>query len=1037
MQVSNKSSELLAKAALFNGIFSIDWLLNLSEMKVSQILAILDEHVQSGILKVASSGFYCFINTEKQESYAGTFSEAQKEKLHRRIIDIFKDETLKDESSAITLSRHLLHISNDLDGCQWLIKAGDLYSEEVKYKEAIQCYAKVIRDLDHVSHDEADLLYIETVNKYMNLFSVRIDSNWATTILQNALTRAEAINSNAFLAILNMHMAVNQWQRANFKISKAHYDRGWAAAQSVEDPKLLKSIYTLSAFFYYLQGRFLDTIKEYEKSVQNVEKFPEDTSLLFAIAAIGRSYSAIGQANQGLGMLDAIRKHCLKINQLQVAEWAVLQIGYILKGIGRIDDAHKLLADLGEETIKSGDARLKEDLKLLQALIYYWKEDKEVSVTRLKEYFKIVEENEAQGIPTSSYGFMLQICWAMELEKYPRIDDISLEEAVNQSISGENTFYKGYGFRYKALLQKQNNQPPDVILKTLNLSLRCLEKSGHRLAIARTRIEVARQYLAVGDENMARKTAKKAASTILSHKELQFPDDLKFLIKDIHIKDNLLEEILKLGQEITTIRNTKDIEKHIILTAIQVTGAERGAIFLLDRDRNPGEFLLRAAKNLTEEDIRRSDFREQLDMMQQVAKSGKGVIKKLDLAEQQNNIPYNVRSYICVPMIIKNEIIGVLYFDNRFLASAFKKSDLDMFTYFAAQTAIAMDNAEAYDEVRRLNRKLRKEKQYYKERHLESLRFDKIIGESPVILNLLNKVIQVADTDTTVLITGETGVGKELVARTIVDKSPRSDKPFISVNCSVFSETLIASELFGHEKGAYTGANEKKAGRFELADGGTLFLDEIGDIPMEVQVRLLRVLQVQEFERVGGTKTLYSDFRLIVATNQNLENLVKAGRFREDLFYRLNVFPIHVPPLRKRKADIPPLTFHFLKTICQKMGKNYTDILESEMEKLVNYNWPGNVRELENVIERGVIMSTKSNFRVPELKKESQSVGINHAELTLMENEKRHILWALERTGWKISGPGGAAELLDINYGTLRSRIAKLGIKKKTQALEN
>ncbi len=1036
MQVSKKSSELLAKAALFNGVFSIDWLLNLSDMKVSQILTILDDNVRSGILKEETSGLFCFVNDENRESYIGIFSETEKEKMHRRIIDIFTDETLRDEQSAITLSRHLLHISNDLDGCQWLIEAGDLFSEEVKYKEAIQCYAKVIRDLDQVSHAEADLLYIETVNKYMNLFSVRIDSKWATTILQNALIRAESINNNGFLAILNMHMAVNQWQRANFKKSKSHYDRGWTAAQSVEDPKLLKSIYTLSAFFYYLQGRFQDTINEYEKSVQNVEKFPEDTSLLFAIAAIGRSYSAIGQANQGLGMLDAIRKHCVKINQLQVAEWAVLQIGYILKGIGRIDDAHKLLSDLGEETIKSGDARLKEDLKLLQALVYYWKENKESSVTRLKEYFKIVEENEALGIPTSSYGFMLQICWAMELEKYPRIDDISLEEAVNQSISGENTFYKGYGFRYKALLQKQNNQSPDEILKTLNLSLNCLEKSGHRLAIARTRIEVARQYLAKGDEKMARKEAKKSAGTILSHKELHFPDDLKFLIKDIHITDNLLEEILKLGQEITTIRNTKDIEKHIILTAIQVTGAERGAIFLLDSERHPGEFLLRAAKNLTEEDIRRTDFREQLDMMQKVVNSGKGIIKKLDSAERQNNMPYNVRSYICVPMIIKNEIIGVLYFDNRFLASAFKQSDLDMFTYFAAQTAIAMDNAEAYDEVQRLNKKLRKESQYYKEQHLESLRFDKIIGESPVILTLLNKVIQVADTDTTALITGETGVGKELVARTIVDKSPRSDKPFISVNCSVFSETLIASELFGHEKGAYTGANEKKAGRFELADGGTLFLDEIGDIPMEVQVRLLRVLQVQEFERVGGTKTLHSDFRLIVATNQNLESMVKAGTFREDLFYRLNVFPIQVPPLRKRKEDIPPLAFHFLKTICQKMGKNYTEILESEMEKLVNYNWPGNVRELENVIERGVIMSVKSDFRVPELKNEQQSEGINNVEMTLVENEKRHILWALEKTGWKISGPGGAAELLDINYGTLRSRIAKHGIKKKTQALE-
>jgi len=1035
MQVTNESNSLLAKAALFHGVFSIDWLLSLSDLKVSQILAVLDEHVQSGLLKEESSGLYRFGNIREKEQFASAFTEEQKETLHHQIIDILKSETPTDGKQAIMLSQHLLHISNDLEGCQWLIKAGDLFAETVQYKEAIQCYSKTIKDLDCVNQSEANLLYIDTVNKYMNLFSVRIDSNWTTSILQNALTRAEAINHNGFLAILNMHMAVNQWQRARFQVSKEHFNRGWAATQSVEDPRLLKSIHTLSAFYYYLQGRFLDTIKEYEKSVQNVEKLPENTSLLFAVAAIGRSYAAIGQASQGLGMLDAIRKHCLKINQLQVAEWAVLQIGYILKGIGRIDDAAKLLSDLGEETSKSGDARLKEDLELLQALIYYWKENKESSVAHLKEYFKIVKENEALGVPTSSYGFMLQICWSMELEKYPRIDDISLEEAVNQAISGKNTFYKGYGFRYKALLQKQNNVEPNEILKTLKLSLRSLEKSGHRLAIARTRIEIARQYLAKLDEKAARKEAKKAAATILSFKELQFPDDLKFLINDIHIKDNLLEEILKLGQEITTIRKTKDIEKHIILTAIHITGAERGAIFLLDQNQSPNEFVLRAAKNLTEEDVRRTDFKEQLEMIQEVVKSGKGMIRKVDPSEREKRSPYNVRSFICVPMITKNEIRGVLYFDNRFLASAFKKSDLNMFTYFAAQTAIAMDNAEAYDEVRRLNKQLRKEKQYYKEKHLESLRFDKVIGESPAILNVLNKAVQVADTDTSVLITGETGVGKELVARTIVDKSPRADKPFIPVNCSAFTETLITSELFGHEKGAFTGANEQKAGRFELADGGTLFLDEIGDIPMEVQVRLLRVLQLQEFERVGGTKTLHSDFRLIVATNQNLEKLVKVGKFREDLFYRLNVFPIHVPPLRKREEDIPALALHFLNTISRKTGKLFSNILESEMDKLTTYNWPGNVRELENVIERGVIMSGKANFRVPELKTERQQIP--PSGLTLSENEKQHILWALEKTGWKISGPGGAAELLEINYGTLRSRIAKHGIKKKTQAVEN
>ncbi|MCP4757582.1 MAG: GAF domain-containing protein [Proteobacteria bacterium] len=1031
MQEHTESQDLLAKAAIFEDEFSIDWLLNVSDLKASQILAILDERVRLGELTEKSSGIFRFADDEKHRELMDSLNPTQKERLHRQAVSILTDETSPDADKALHLSRHLLHISNTIDGCRWLIKAGDIYAEEVKYKEAVNCYTKAIKDLGLIKEETADRLYIETVNKYMNVFSARIDSKWTTSILKNALSRAETTDNKPFQSILNLHMAINQWQQANHKVAKRHFDRGWTMAQTIDDPKLLKSIYTISAFFYYLQGCFRDTVNEYEKSVQNVEKFPESTSLLFAIAAIGRSYAAIGQASQGLGMLDAIRKHCLKIKQYQVAEWALMQIGYILKGIGRIDEVHQLLADINGESVGDYDVRVQEDLVLLQALIYYWKSKNEASAAHLKNYLQIVKENEDLGMPTSSYGFILQICWAMELEKYPRIEDISLEMAVEHSTNTENIFYKGYGYRYKALLQKQNNRPPTEILKSLELSLHWVEKSGHLLAIARTRIELARFHLSAGDEKKARKEARLAANTILSHRELEFPDDLKFLIADLNIKDNLLERILQLGQDITTIRDTKDIEKHIILTVIQITGAERGAIFLLRKDTAPSEFILRAAKNLTAEDIRRPDFAAPMEIIGEVAASGRGIIKKMNPeSDAERDTVSNIRSCICVPMIIKNEILGVLYFDNRFLSSAFKESDLKMFTYFAGQTAIAMDNAEAYDEVRRLNRKLDNEKQYYKERHLESLHYNNIIGESPAVKSMLNKVLQVADNDTTVLILGETGVGKELVAGMILDKSARSDKPYIRVNCSTFPESLIASELFGHEKGAFTGANEQKPGRFELADGGTLFLDEIGDIPMEVQVRLLRVLQTQEFERVGGTKTLNSDFRLIAATNQNLPNLVEAGKFREDLYYRLNVFPILVPPLRERKEDIPILASYFLRKFAQKTGKPFTKIREPEMQKLLQYEWPGNVRELENVVERGVIMSSNSIFKVPELKNDSQSSLHKNGITTLVENEKQLILRVLEKTKWKISGPGGAAELLDINYGTLRSRMKKHGIAK-------
>lgn len=1032
MLTENESRQLLATAALFEGEFSIDWLLELSDLRASQVLQILDSHKQSGDLKEERSGVYRFMDKKYREGLFDSFSDNEKESLHRHAAKILIKEPNLDPSTTYSISRHLLHIPNEVKGCRILIEAGDSLATSGRYQEAIECYTKAIRDLSNSTEIGSDRLFVETVYKYMKTFSVKSESEWTTTILKKALDRANAIKDNAFLSIINLHLAINQWQRENFRAAESYFEQGWEVAKKVEQVDFLKTIHTIGAYFYYLQGRFGKAVQTYEKSYRGLEQFPESMSLLYAVAAMGRSYAAIGQASQGLGMLDAVRKHCLKIKQTRIADWAVLQMGYILKGIGRIEDAHQLLSEIKTKSFPLYDVRLQEDLLLLKALLYYWKRENEKSVKFLREYLQIIREHEALGMPIASYGFVLKLCWSMEQGTYPEFKDLTVQDAVNHSVASENVFYKGYGYRYKALLQRKKGASSNEIIDSLENSLKYLEESEHRIPIARTRIELARHYLNIGDEKKAKEEVRKAAPIILSNRSLQFPDDLRFLIKDISIKGNLLEEILKLNQEIATIRDSDDIEKHIILTVIRITGAERGAIFLFKKNSSPPEFTLRAAKNLTKEDIKNPEFEIPMKTIQETAVSRKGVIKELnrDLDSNQDALD-KIKSCICVPMIIKNEIVGVLYFDNRFLASAFKKEDLTMFTYFASQAAIAMDNAEAYNEVKRLNKRLNNEKQYYKDQQLESLNVDSIIGESAAIREVMNKIMRVANTDTTVLIFGETGVGKELVAGSIMDKSLRSDKPYIRVNCSAFSEGLIASELFGHEKGAFTGADKQKAGRFELADGGTLFLDEIGDIPMEVQVRLLRVLQTQEFERVGGTKTLKSDFRLIAATNQDLRERVRSGQFREDLYYRLNVFPVTVPPLRERKEDIEVLANHFLKNFAKKMGKPLTQIPDSEMKNLLDYDWPGNVRELENVIERGVIMSPGTTFRTPKLASYSQD-SIEKSGATLAENEKQHILWALAKTNWKISGPGGAAELLDINYGTLRSRMKKHGIQKHT-----
>ena len=309
-------------------------------------------------------------------------------------------------------------------------------------------------------------------------------------------------------------------------------------------------------------------------------------------------------------------------------------------------------------------------------------------------------------------------------------------------------------------------------------------------------------------------------------------------------------------------------------------------------------------------------------------------------------------------------------------------------------------------------------------------RFEQIIGNSPALESVLEQVEQVAPTDSTVLVQGETGTGKELIARAVHNLSARCGRPFIKLNCAAIPFDLLESELFGHERGAFTGAIAQKIGRFELADKGTLFLDEVGDIPPGLQPKLLRVLQEQEFERLGSTRTHQVDVRLVAATNRNLADMVKRNEFRSDLYYRLNVFPVSLPPLRERREDIPALVTHFVDILGRRMGKQIENIPPDTMSALTSYQWPGNIRELQNFIERSVIVSAGPVLRPPlaELKRcpEVLSMGA----ITLEEAERDHIRKTLEQTHWVVAGPNGAAARLGIKRSTLYFRMQKLGISR-------
>ena len=382
-----------------------------------------------------------------------------------------------------------------------------------------------------------------------------------------------------------------------------------------------------------------------------------------------------------------------------------------------------------------------------------------------------------------------------------------------------------------------------------------------------------------------------------------------------------------------------------------------------------------------------------------------------------------------LPLISRDRVWGVLVLD-RPKEQVFLQQEIDFVKQISYQVAIAIENALAYAEIKDLKEQLSREKLYLEDEIRSEQGFEEIIGRSAAIRAVLRKIETVAPTDSTVLICGETGTGKELVARAIHERSPRHSNAFVKLNCAAIPTGLLESELFGHEKGAFTGAIMQRIGRFELANRGTAFLDEIGEISLELQPKLLRVLQEREFERLGSSRTIKTDARLIAATNRNLAACVQEQTFRADLFYRLNIFPIHVPPLREHPEDIPLLVRHFVQHFARRMSRAIDTIPSETMETLVRHSWPGNIRELQNVIEHSVIRSPGPVLRVPLADLHSHSVPNQEGtgRKTLEEAEREHILATLKETKWIISGPRGAAARLGMNRSTLQFRMRKLGI---------
>jgi len=498
-----------------------------------------------------------------------------------------------------------------------------------------------------------------------------------------------------------------------------------------------------------------------------------------------------------------------------------------------------------------------------------------------------------------------------------------------------------------------------------------------------------------------------------------------------------LEMLIVITQSLNSTLNLNELLQNIIDSVIKLADSDRGFLMLANRK---GELEFRIARDRDEECLKKEDFTVSHSIINDVSGSGEplyisDILEDGRFRDQKSVIDLSLRTAICLPLILEEKVIGVIYTDSNRLSTKFTKNDMPIASAFAVQAAIAIENARLHGELILSKENLAKENIQLKQELSEKYEFSGIIGKSKQMQEIFSTIQKVAPLDSTVLIHGETGTGKELIARAIHFNGPRKVNQLVTINCGAMPAELLESELFGHKKGSFTGASSDKAGLFETATGGTIFLDEIGDMPQPLQVKLLRAIQEGEIRRVGENSPRKVDIRIISATNRNLTEDVESGKFRQDLYYRLNVVPITLPPLREREADILLLVEHFLVKYGKKMNKTDVHIAPNAVKLLLGSKWPGNVRELENTIERALALCGDSKLltdeHFPQLIPEAGVIKLDEGRTLkdrMQKVEKQIIIEALDKTGGKVTK---AAELLDVTRQHLHNKINQYGITRR------
>jgi len=883
--------------------------------------------------------------------------------------------------------------------------------------------------------DNRDRVFVEAALELSSVsFAVGRGMQVLASYLRTAVTLAKASGNVRSHALACLHLGR---LLAYLNIRSEAIDLLAAGKEEVErlgDADILRAAAEFLGLYFMMQGRFREALVHFERAEEHFTQ-EGDRLLVYPMIlwSLGINLFAAGQIPRALGFFQGYWRSAKDMGLPAVASIARSILGFSLAVVRKRREALFHLNASLEEARENRNAYSLFIARVGLAIQSFHDGDLSRSFDLLRS--AVVEGRKATSALVLLNFHLIEMLASLHKHGFPAVaEGWEYDEQLELCLKEPSLAQRGIALRLRAENKLHSGENASRVMEDLVLSQDHLQRAGAAFALNDTLITMARLHIREGDRGEARALVREAWIRIrgMGLEMEVVPDDLRFLLEDESAwrteresAQVLVDHYFDFLHGLDAAADEEELFNRAVRRFSQILGAERGALFWTPARKTPHPLELRAGYNFTKREMHSEAFKPSLALVQKAFQENQYIRTRPDAPESQS-IDEQITGLLCIPIQVGQEVRGVLYYDNSYVRVNFDFFPPQWTPLLVSHTNNYIGHILELIQLREETSRLVADKSI----QLERLGSNPILTQAPVMLRVLDQAEKAARSEATLLVTGETGTGKELLVSRVHKQSPRSAGPFIVVDATTIPESLVESELFGHEKGAYTGADSRKRGRIELAHGGTLFIDEIGELPLSVQVKLLRALEGKTFYRVGGTQPVKSDFRLVAATNRNLSEEVARGRFRQDLYYRLNVIPIALPPLRDRPDDIILLARHFFRHYCNKYGRKGLDLTRDDEDKLSSYPWLGNVRELKNVIERAVTLSSGERWSLDlPLGQTAPEEAVFEDTPTMEELQRRYITYVMNKTGGRIYGSNGAAEILGMKRSTLYTRMYKLGMR--------